>query len=101
MRKPRRVLDLSNNPIARSILEAAAKAHDVRAHEMITRRRLPYKSPAARARRAAMVALHKRFENVAAIARIFGRSVHTIWAVINRDGEWQRMGIRIEGEVSA
>jgi hypothetical protein len=94
----RRTLVLDRDPDMLAILDHVARRFGTEPSEIVTRSRQPYKSAPARARRVAMVAAYKQFENAKAIAPVFCRHVGTIWPVLAKASDDEHA---VAGEIVA
>ncbi len=77
------------HPVFLDILDRCSVICKARRDYLITRRRLqiPRMSQTAVARRIAMIAAFKYFDNMSAVARAFGRSVSTVWRLVHEANE--------------
>lgn len=81
------VLHIEDHPAFAAILDRCALICKARREDLTARRRLPRNSSPAIARRIAIVATHKYFDNYAAVSRAFGRQIMTIWRLIDEAPE--------------
>lgn len=82
-KRNRSSLDISVRPETALIMKTVAVVYGAKVEDLTARRPLPYKTPAARARRVAMIALHKYYDNANAVSKLFKRHASTIWMVLN------------------
>ena len=79
-------LDISTRPETIAIMGAVAAAYGISSDVLTlssTQGILPYSSPTMRARRIAIIALHKQWDNARAISKVFQRHASSVWTVLN------------------